>query len=63
MTEKYLQTKLVEEIVYKIFGTLHNPVVKVLPGDVMKDGPGGRRGQFVSQTEKLLVSVNGDLKG
>lgn len=62
-TKTYLQTKLVEEIVYKIFGTIHNPVVKVLPGNVMKDGTGGRRRKFVPQPEKLLVSVDCDLKG
>ena len=58
----YLDTKLVEEVVHKVLGTVHDAVVEVLPCDVMEDGPGGGWSQLVLEAVQHLVSVHRDLK-
>lgn len=58
-----LQTKLVEEVIQEVFGAVHHTVVEVASGDVMEQCPGGWRSFLSPETVKLLVSVNGHLKG
>lgn len=59
----HLQSKLVEEVVEEVLDAAHHAVVKVTPGDVMKQCSGGRWDFFTTETVELLVSVNGHLEG
>lgn len=63
MRAPHLQSKLVEEVVEEVLNTAQHTVVKVTPGDVMKQCSGGGRDFVMAETVELLVSVNSHLEG
>lgn len=58
----HLKSELVEEVVDEVFNKADDAAVQMLPRDVMEDNAGSRSRQLVSQSEVLLVSINGHLE-
>lgn len=61
--ETHLQTKLVEEVIYEIFGTINKSVIQMESCNVMKDGFRHRGCEIVSTPIVFLMAVNCNLKG
>lgn len=59
----HLKAKLVEEVVEEVLNAAKHAIIQVTPRDVVKQSAGRGRDYFMSETVKLLVSVNCYLKG
>ena len=61
--ETHLQTKLVEEIIDEILGTVNKSIIQLESCDVVEDGFRHRGWEVVPTSVVLLMAVDGDLKG
>lgn len=61
--ETHLQTKLVEEVIDEILGTIDKSIIQVESRNVVKDGFRHGGCEVVPTAIILLMAVDGDLKG